>query len=108
MYNSHDNPDIVAHIKDESIHGRSASAFPNSLLLRALSADPDDPPAGFSIIWLSDGTATGSEGELLIKYNDGVTIRTAIIAQLVVIASGDAEPDAGDSVEDTLLGTYTP
>lgn len=46
----------------------------------ALSSDPSDPSAGEAVLWLSDGTATGSDGDVLLKVTDGSgTTKTATL-----------------------------
>lgn len=40
------------------------------LTLKAQSADPADPAASQAVLWLSDGTGTGSDGDLIIKWAD--------------------------------------
>lgn len=48
--------------------------------LYALSEDSDDPPAGSAVVWLSDGTGSGVEGDLVIKRTDsgGTTVTEKI------------------------------
>lgn len=35
------------------------------------SADPPAPPEGQCVIWLSDGTGTGDDGDLMVKTTAG-------------------------------------
>jgi hypothetical protein len=44
--------------------------------LYALSVDPDDPPAGSAVLWLSDGTGSGVEGNLVVKRTDSAGTTT--------------------------------
>lgn len=38
--------------------------------MAALAADPATPAAGRGVLWMSDGTGTGSEGDLIFKWRD--------------------------------------
>lgn len=42
----------------------------------ARSSDPADPTDGKSVIWLSDGTGSGDEGDMMIKITVGETTKT--------------------------------
>jgi hypothetical protein len=46
-----------------------------------LSVDPldADVPAGEAIIWVSDGTGSGDDGDLMVKINDGSTVSVGTI-----------------------------
>jgi hypothetical protein len=44
--------------------------------IQELSADPTDPAEGHAVIWQSDGTATGDDGDLLYKEQSGAVIET--------------------------------
>jgi len=44
--------------------------------LQPLSEDPDDPPDGRAVYWLSDGTDSGDAGDIMIKINAGGTVKT--------------------------------
>lgn len=53
-----------------------------------LSADPSDPPEGQGIIWQSDGTGLGDDGQLMsISTAGGVT--TPYVIERLIIPSGD-------------------
>lgn len=43
----------------------------NILALVAQSVDPPDPPSGNAIIWMSDGTGTGADGDIMFKVTNG-------------------------------------
>lgn len=70
----HDNPDTRVDIN-------------GALTLRELSSDPDDPDEGASVMWMSDGTDSGNDGEVLIKTTADSTTRTEIIADKVQMMS---------------------
>ena len=63
----------LANFSGNTIDVLDADSF---FALRALSADPPDPPAGSSTEWLSDGTGSGDVGDLMIKINNGVSTKT--------------------------------
>ena len=48
-------------------------------IMPALSADPADPDAGESVIWMSDGTGSGDPGDIMVKINVGGDIRTGTL-----------------------------
>lgn len=65
---------IVALIKRTGgIHNRLV------LFLGELSADPDDPSEGESIIWQSDGTGAGDDGDIMIKITAGGVTKTGTL-----------------------------
>lgn len=39
------------------------------IYLKERDADPNVPPDGMGVIWLSDGTGTGADGDILLKRN---------------------------------------
>lgn len=46
----------------------------------ALSTDPDDPPANGFVLWQSDGTGSGADGDIMVKITDsGGTTKTATL-----------------------------
>ena len=47
----------------------------NPLLFAELSADPDAPSEGKMIIWMSDGTEYGDDGDLIIAATAGGVTR---------------------------------
>ena len=51
----------------------------DALRLTERSADPSDPAEGKMIIWQSDGTATGDDGDILIKITAGSVTKTVTI-----------------------------
>ena len=40
------------------------------------SADPDAPAEGTAVMWMSDGTGTGDDGDILIKIQAGGETKT--------------------------------
>lgn len=52
----------------------------------ALSSDPDDPAAGYSVIWQSDGTGSGDDGDIMMKVtNSGGTTKTTTLIDFSAI-----------------------
>lgn len=47
--------------------------------LVALSVDPIKPLAGRAVMWMSDGTGLGVDGDVIVGSNDGSTIKYTII-----------------------------
>lgn len=48
--------------------------------MRARSADPADPPNGQTVTWLSDGTGSGDDGDVMMKITDsGGTTKTVTL-----------------------------
>lgn len=43
------------------------------------SSDPSDPPEGESVIWQSDGTGTGDDGDIMLKITAGSTTKTVTL-----------------------------
>ena len=43
---------------------------------KELSSDPEDPDEGHSVIWMSDGTGSGDDGDIMIKITAGGTTKT--------------------------------
>lgn len=68
-------------IKGDMTSGSESVKIEGSLYQKALSADPADPPNGYSVRWLSDGTGSGDDGDIMEKITNtaGVTkIRTVV------------------------------
>jgi len=56
------------------------------LAMQELSSDPADPPAGSSIIWQSDGTGSGDDGDIMVKITDnGGTTKTTTLVDFSAI-----------------------
>ncbi len=43
------------------------------------STDPEDPEEGESVIWQSDGTGSGDDGDIMIKITAGGTTATGTL-----------------------------
>ena len=55
--------------------------FPYLPTLKVLESgtDPSDPAEGKCIIWMSDGTGSGDDGDIMIKITAGGTTKTATL-----------------------------
>jgi hypothetical protein len=42
-------------------------------------ADPDDPAEGHAVLWMSDGTGSGDDGDILIKITAGGSTKSATL-----------------------------
>ena len=51
----------------------------NFIELQELSSDPADPQEGFWRMWMSDGTGSGDEGDVMIKITAGSVTKTATL-----------------------------
>ena len=49
------------------------------LVLKESSADPDGPNEGRSVIWMSDGTGSGDDGDIMVKIAAGGATKTATL-----------------------------
>jgi hypothetical protein len=54
-------------------------AFSGSLSGSELSSDPSDPAEGKWVMWQSDGTGTGDDGDILIKITAGGSTKTTTL-----------------------------
>lgn len=66
--------------------GPNASLSPDTALdvsgaltLREKSADPSDPDEGSCALWMSDGTGSGDDGDIMIKITAGATTKTVTL-----------------------------
>jgi hypothetical protein len=77
------------------------STLEQVLNLRQKSSDPRDPFEGDSIIWMSDGTDTGNEGDTIIKTTVGgvsylrIIPKGSVAAPRAILNDG-SEPFIGD------------
>lgn len=49
------------------------------------SADPADPAEGSYVIWMSDGTGTGDDGDILVKITAGGSTKTATLVDFSTV-----------------------
>ena len=50
-----------------------------ALTIGEKSSDPSDPAEGHSVLWMSDGTGTGDDGDILIKITAGGVTKTVTL-----------------------------
>lgn len=64
--------DSGSYFTSDDVEGALQEVGSGELLSRgvAQSADPSDPPTDSYVIWQSDGTGTGDDGDILIKITD--------------------------------------
>jgi hypothetical protein len=55
------------------------------LVLTEKSADPSDPAEGKSVIWQSDGTGAGDDGDIMIKITAGGVTKTTTLVDFSTI-----------------------
>ena len=53
--------------------------------MQEVSVDPDDPAEGFSVMWQSDGTDSGGDGDVLIKITAGGVTKTATLVPFNIL-----------------------
>lgn len=51
----------------------------NQVTMTERSADPDDPPEGQTVIWQSDGTGSGDDGDIMVKITAGGSTKTTTL-----------------------------
>ena len=70
---------VSGAVNASTILGDGTGMYFNLLHLQEQSADPGDPPEGMSIIWQSDGTAAGDDGDIKIKITAGGSTKTGTL-----------------------------
>ena len=70
---------VTGSLDTVSISGDGTLLLFNLLHLQEQSADPDDPPEGMAVLWQSDGTAAGDDGDILIKITAAGSTKTATL-----------------------------
>lgn len=98
-YAKQDNPDILRHIKDDSIHPRKIDG---------------GMPVGAENQTIRHNATVWESTDVLKTYTTGAMITTdhpmnntsAFLIMVVPVAEGEAEPDAADYPEGTLMPIY--
>jgi len=52
---------------------------------RELSADPSDPDEGSAVLWMSDGTGSGDDGDIMLKITAGGSTKTTTLVDFSTI-----------------------
>lgn len=63
----------------------TSTMIDQSAVLQERSADPDNPPEGKSIIWQSDGTGAGDDGDIMITITAGGVTKTATLVDFSAV-----------------------
>jgi hypothetical protein len=61
------------------------AGFVGGMELTERSSDPADPAEGKSVMWQSDGTGSGDDGDILLKITAGGTTKTATLVDFSAI-----------------------
>ena len=66
---------------DSEVYKRDGSVvLEGPFIFKELSADPDDPEEGQAVMWMSDGTGSGDDGDIMMKISaGGVTKITTLV-----------------------------
>jgi len=59
--------------------------FAGAYTSQELSADPADPAEGNYVVWMSDGTGTGDDGDIIMKINAGGTVKTITLVDFSAV-----------------------
>ena len=70
---------VTGNMDAGSYTGSGDQILFREIVLQERSSDPADPPEGMSIIWMSDGTGAGDDGDILMKVTAGGATGTATI-----------------------------
>jgi hypothetical protein len=71
--------EVVGNMKAASYSGDGSTIIFLPMYLQERSSDPDDPPEGMTCIWMSDGTGSGDDGDVMAKITAGSTTKTGTI-----------------------------
>ena len=61
------------------LHVFGETTLEGPLKIRERSYDPDDPSEGETVIWMSNGEGSGSDGDIMIKITSGGVTKTATL-----------------------------
>ena len=77
---------IDSKADDSEVLKRDGSVvLEGSFTFRELSADPDDPDEGHAVMWLSDGTGSGDDGDIMVKITAGGATKTTTLVDFSAI-----------------------
>ena len=70
---------VTGSLDTATVSGDGTQLVFNLLHLQEQSADPADPPEGMAILWQSDGTGAGDDGDILMKITAGGSTKPATL-----------------------------
>ena len=70
---------VSGAVTASTVMGDGTGMYFNLVHLQEQSADPSDPPEGMSVIWQSDGTGAGDDGDIKIKITAGGSTKTGTL-----------------------------
>ena len=70
---------VTGNVDASTFSGKGDLVVFERLYLQERSSDPDDPPEGMTVIWMSDGTGAGADGDVIAKVTAGGSTGTATI-----------------------------
>lgn len=59
--------------------------FLQGVTFEELNADPPDPDEGEWVMWMSDGSGSGDDGDVLLKITAGGTTKTATLVDFSAV-----------------------
>jgi len=63
----------------------NAGRYPGALAGKELSADPADPAEGEYVLWMSDGTGSGDDGDIMLKITAGAVTKTVTLVDFSAV-----------------------
>jgi hypothetical protein len=70
---------VSGFVNASTLFGDASGVYFNTLYFQEQSADPDDPPDGMTVVWMSDGTGAGDDGDIMAKVTAGGSTGTATV-----------------------------
>jgi hypothetical protein len=77
--------DVTGNANAGSFTGDGSPMQFGTLWLREQSSDPPAPSEGMAVMWMSDGTGAGADGDVLLKITSGGATKTATLADFSAI-----------------------
>jgi hypothetical protein len=72
--------DVVGNMNAGSISGDGSRIGHGTMYLQEQSADPTDPAEGMAVLWMSDGTGSGDDGDVILKITAGGATKSTTLA----------------------------
>jgi len=64
---------------EEALHVYGSTKLEGPLILKERTYDPDNPAEGNSVIWMSNGHASGDDGDIMVKITAGGVTKTVTL-----------------------------